>query len=157
MKLRKGNVFTPVCQSFCSQGRGCLPQRMLAYSPPGRHPPFRPPGQTPPPADGYCCGRYASYWNAFMFYKSRYLLPHTLLLSLLSKHNHSFIVFLGTILLFVVTQPLIQVEGPLVNPIEYEFPMPATPPTGSMRLKNSPLNQIQTSQKFIHLILLSSE
>ena len=26
----------------------------------GRHPP-------PPPADGYCCGRYASYWNAFLF------------------------------------------------------------------------------------------
>ena len=24
--------------------------------------------QTPPtPADGYCCGRYASYWNAFLF------------------------------------------------------------------------------------------
>ena len=22
--------------------------------------------QTPPPADGYCCGRYASYWNAFL-------------------------------------------------------------------------------------------
>ena len=21
----------------------------------------------PPPADGYCCGRYASYWNAFLF------------------------------------------------------------------------------------------
>ena len=23
--------------------------------------------QTPPQADGYCCGRYASYWNAFLF------------------------------------------------------------------------------------------
>ena len=22
---------------------------------------------TPPPADGHCCGRYASYWNAFLF------------------------------------------------------------------------------------------
>ena len=21
----------------------------------------------PPPADGYCCGMYASYWNAFLF------------------------------------------------------------------------------------------
>ena len=21
----------------------------------------------PPPPDGYCCGRYASYWNAFLF------------------------------------------------------------------------------------------
>ena len=27
-----------------------------------------PPGQTPPPppADGYCCGWYASYWNVFL-------------------------------------------------------------------------------------------
>ena len=23
-------------------------------------------GGDPPPADGYCCGRYASYWNAFL-------------------------------------------------------------------------------------------
>ena len=43
IKLRKGNVFTPVCQSFCSRG-GCLPQCMLGYTPPadtplGRHPP----------------------------------------------------------------------------------------------------------------------
>ena len=45
-KLRKGNVFTPVCQSFCSRGGGgCLPQCMLGYTPPsptdaplGRHP-----------------------------------------------------------------------------------------------------------------------
>ena len=29
----------------------------------GRHPP----GQTPPPPDGHCSGRYASYWNAFLF------------------------------------------------------------------------------------------
>ena len=28
-----------------------------------------PPDQAPPPSrDGYCCGRYASYWNAFLFY-----------------------------------------------------------------------------------------
>ena len=57
-KLWKGNVFTPVCQSFCSYG-GCLPQCMLGYTLPwadtplgrhplplGRYPP--PPGQTPP-------------------------------------------------------------------------------------------------------------
>ena len=37
--------------------RGCLPQCMLGYTPMGRH----------HPADGYCCGRYASYWNAFLF------------------------------------------------------------------------------------------
>ena len=30
---------------------GCLPQCMLGYT---------------PPADGYCSGRYASYWNAFL-------------------------------------------------------------------------------------------
>ena len=32
MKLRKGNVFTPVCQSFCSQGR---------CTPPGTPPPWQ--------------------------------------------------------------------------------------------------------------------
>ena len=26
-----------------------------------------------PPEDGYCCGRYASYWNAFLSYKKRSL------------------------------------------------------------------------------------
>ena len=25
--------------------------------------------ENPPGADGYCCGRYASYWNAFLFRK----------------------------------------------------------------------------------------
>ena len=36
---------------------------------PGPHPAGYPSmywGRTPPP-DGYCCGRYASYWNAFLF------------------------------------------------------------------------------------------
>ena len=35
-------------------------------TPPGsRHPPG---ADTPPPRrDGHCCGRYASYWNAFLF------------------------------------------------------------------------------------------
>ena len=57
--LRKGNVFTSVCQSFCSRGRVPAPdwQCMLGYTP-GRH--------TPTPADSYCCRRYASYWNAFL-------------------------------------------------------------------------------------------
>ena len=44
-------------------------------TPQSRHPPRPGPPpreQTParsrhPPADGYCCGRYASYWNAFLF------------------------------------------------------------------------------------------
>ena len=26
--------------------------------------------QTLPPADGYCCGQYTSYWNAFLFYSN---------------------------------------------------------------------------------------
>ena len=34
-------------------GLGCVSQQTLR--------------QTPPSADGYCCGRYASYWNAFSF------------------------------------------------------------------------------------------
>ena len=55
MKLQNGYVFTPVCQSFCSQGGSA--QCMVGYTPLGRH---------PPRADGYCCGRYASYWNAFL-------------------------------------------------------------------------------------------
>ena len=116
MKLRKGNVFRPVCQSFCSHGGG-LPQcTPLGRHPPGRHPQVdTPPGQTCPPAQcmlgytpprqtspadtprqthplgrhaplpsacwdtrplpsaccdshGYCCRWYASYWNAFLFY-----------------------------------------------------------------------------------------
>ena len=34
---------------------------------PGQTPP-PPPGQTPAPlVDGYCSGRYASYWNAFLY------------------------------------------------------------------------------------------
>ena len=33
-KLRKGNVFTPVCQSFCSQGKGCVSQHALGQTTP---------------------------------------------------------------------------------------------------------------------------
>ena len=102
-RLWKGNVFTPVCQSFCSQGGVCLSAcwdthtHTHTHTPPGRHPPGRHPlGRQPwadiplgrhPPAQcmlgythtppslpsacwdrhGYCCGRYASYWNAFLF------------------------------------------------------------------------------------------
>ena len=59
----QGNVFTPVCHSFCSQG-GCLPgggylarhppagtpgRHPPAGTPPGRHPPWQtPPWQAPP-------------------------------------------------------------------------------------------------------------
>ena len=54
------------------------PDRHRADTPPGQTPPRQtptwqtPPSQTPPsrhpPRDGYCSGRYASYWNAFLFY-----------------------------------------------------------------------------------------
>ena len=42
------------------------------YTPPDQvHPPWTrytpTPGPGTPPGDGYCCGRYASYWNAFLF------------------------------------------------------------------------------------------
>ena len=59
-KLRKGNVFTPV--SYSVHRAGCLPQCMLGYTPPADTPQGRPPA-----ADGHCSGRYASYWNAFLF------------------------------------------------------------------------------------------
>ena len=92
-KLGQGNIFTSVCQEFCPQGGGgCLPQCMLGYppdqtpppprdqAPRSRHPPgpgtpprtrHTPPEQTPP-READCSirstsGRYASYWNAFLF------------------------------------------------------------------------------------------
>ena len=40
----QGNIFTPVCHSFCSQG-GCLPQCMLGYHTPPQD--QTPPDQTP--------------------------------------------------------------------------------------------------------------
>ena len=64
----EGYVFTPVCQSFCSQGRGGLPQCMLGYHTPQEQTPLwdqapsgtrhplgtrHPPGQgTTPPGPG---------------------------------------------------------------------------------------------------------
>ena len=113
----QGNIFTPVCHSFCSQGGGGgVPQCMLGYHhPPDQayHPPWTshpPRPATPPPpqtrhphpldqphhhhpprtrhtlpqtrhpprtshppreADSSIrstSGRYASYWNAFLFF-----------------------------------------------------------------------------------------
>ena len=48
-KLRKGNVFKPVCQSVCSQGEGGLPQCILGRQPPWADTPL---GRHPPAADG---------------------------------------------------------------------------------------------------------
>ena len=42
--------------------RACTPSREQA-PPKSRH---HPPRAAPPPVDGYCCGQYASYWNAFL-------------------------------------------------------------------------------------------
>ena len=57
-KLRQGNIFTGVCQSFCSQeggvsqhalGRGMYPSMHWVRHPPGQIPPGQThPGQTPP-------------------------------------------------------------------------------------------------------------
>ena len=63
--LGQGNIFIGVCQEFCSQG-GCL---LLGGVCSG--------GclvETPPP-NGYCCGPYASYWNAFLL-KNKWLRSH---------------------------------------------------------------------------------
>ena len=55
MKFQKGTVFTPVCQSFCSQGghvclSACWDTHPLGRHPLGRHPPgYTPPQQTPCP------------------------------------------------------------------------------------------------------------
>ena len=96
----QGNIFTPVCHSFCSRGGG-LPQCMLGYHhhpPPGsrpppeqtppkqtpplgpdtprsRHTPLPPPGADTPPREAdssirSTSGRYASYWNAFLYEQS---------------------------------------------------------------------------------------
>ena len=60
--LGQGNIFTPVCHSVHRGEGGCL---VPGGSVPGGD--LLPGGclvETPP--DGYCCGRYASYWNAFL-------------------------------------------------------------------------------------------
>ena len=60
-KLRKGNVFTSVCQQFCP--------REGSVHPLGRHPSLgrHPLGTSlPPPSDSHCSRRYKSYWNAFL-------------------------------------------------------------------------------------------
>ena len=51
--LGQGNIFAPVCHSVHRGGLGW-----------GVPAPGGPGGDTP--RDGYCCGRYASYWNAFL-------------------------------------------------------------------------------------------
>ena len=74
--LGQGNIFRSVCQEFCSQRRvsapgGCLllggawsggvcsREAVCLFLGGGC--------LVETPLDGYCCGRYASYWNAFLF------------------------------------------------------------------------------------------
>ena len=57
-KLGVGNVFGPVCDSVC-RGQVCTP-------PWADTPQTDSPLSSPPP-DGHWSGRYASYWNAFLF------------------------------------------------------------------------------------------
>ena len=60
--LGRGNIFTPVCHSV---HRGVPPPGGGASSGGGVLPPGGCLVETP--RDGYCCGRYASYWNTFLF------------------------------------------------------------------------------------------
>ena len=86
----EGYVFTPVCLStggWSASVHAGIPSPPGARTPQSRHPPPKsrhspragtsrpgtPPEQAPPqswhphpPADGYCCGWYTSYWNAFL-------------------------------------------------------------------------------------------
>ena len=72
MKLRKGNAFRSVSR-LLSTGGGWYPS--MHWGRPhqedgipactGADPPHQ--EGRPPPADGYCCGRYTSYWNAILF------------------------------------------------------------------------------------------
>ena len=60
-ELRKGNVFTSASYSVHRAG-------VSASVHAGIHTPQQtPPPGRPPAADGHCSGRYASYWNAFLF------------------------------------------------------------------------------------------
>ena len=73
---REGGVWAG---SACSQG-GCLVWGCLV--------------ETPHPSDSYYCGRYASYWNAFLFLKLYLTLslhcPYIQKMLWLFKHEKSF-------------------------------------------------------------------
>ena len=59
------------CLSVILFTGGDVSQHALGQTPPGRPPPLW--ADTPLPG-GHCCGRYASYWNAFLYFMilSRY-------------------------------------------------------------------------------------
>ena len=65
-------MFSQACiKNSVHGGGGCLPDPTpLGRHPPGSNPPPHPQTDTPslgrPPAGGYCSGRYAFVWNAFL-------------------------------------------------------------------------------------------
>ena len=85
-KLREGNVFTGVCDSVHGGGagacfRGGVPGPRGGYGPGGGGP-----GGDPP--DGYCYGRYASYWNAFLLILDFFCTSIEIWSILLSRYKH---------------------------------------------------------------------
>ena len=56
-------MFLRLSVSHSVHGGVSAGQNPPGQTPLGRHPT----GHTDSPADGYCCGRYASYWNVFLF------------------------------------------------------------------------------------------
>ena len=112
-KLGQGNIFTSMCQEFCPQGgrvsasvhAGIPPRSRHQYHPRGadtpqsRHPPEQTPprADTPPEADtpreADCSrrstsGRYASYWNAFLFCYIFMVNSATTPINVLSGYEH---------------------------------------------------------------------
>ena len=77
--LSMGGVCLSVCWDTTPLPPGSRhpPDQAYPPAPPrNRHPPSNrhPPGSgTPRSRDGYCCGRYASYWNAFLLKGYYYL------------------------------------------------------------------------------------
>ena len=63
--------------STCRAAQPPIPGRQTSPWQADTHPPGR---QTvpPPPHDGYCSGRYASYWNAFLLIKVIFMLLQNL-------------------------------------------------------------------------------
>ena len=62
-------MFSQACIKNSVHGGGVF-QHALGQTPPGRYPSThwdRHPSYPPPSPGGHCSGRYASYWNAFLF------------------------------------------------------------------------------------------
>ena len=98
-------MLSEACMKNSVHRRGQIPD---TSHPPGRHPSWQdtPTGQTPPgqadtplgrhppqarhpQADSYCSGRYASYWNAFLFISLKSRNSHNLLQIYAFKSNEN--------------------------------------------------------------------